>query len=332
MSLKLPILKLLTTSLWLLMSLFLGILLAEFVAQIYVYKIAKRGKLMQPDAVLGWKHLSNLNLERLNSDGQLWHIATNNNGFRTPSSWNAQAQTRILILGDSFAFGEGVDQEKRFDQLMALEHPSWSIRNLGVMGYGTDQQLLAGEQLFPELRAGDVLILLSFSNDYVDILRQRFAGRAKPWFEYGNGSLRQHPPSIGLRERIRDASYLASKLFSSLEPELYDYSAEDVKKGVELYKVLIPIYLKTLVERGVQVLIAHHGEGLLGRSVQLPPEFFEAIFTELSSHPGVKSVSLEAYLHAHASESLFLKDGHWNSRGHSLVAEVLTKFVLSVTN
>jgi hypothetical protein len=319
--------KFLSGILWIVVSLIGGLLLAELVAQLYVYTIAKKGKLMQPDTRLGWKHLPNLDLKRLNSNGQIWHIQTNSDGYRTSLSWNAQAQTRILILGDSFAFGEGVNQEERFDSIMERNHSSWNIKNLGVMGYGTDQQLLAGQQYFPELRAGDVLVLLTFSNDYIDILRQRFAGRAKPWFEYTDGNLILHVPVISFREWLRDKSYLASKVSSFLEPELYDYSAEDVKQGIALYKAIVQTTIPPLLERGVKIIIAHHGEGILGKSVNLPEEFFEEIFPEISNHPNFQSVPLDTFLQAHSAEPLFLNDGHWNPRGHKLVAEIVVELI-----
>jgi len=71
----------------------------------------------------------------------------------------------VLVLGDSFAFGEGVALERRFDRLVQAKHPSWSAVNLGVMGYGTDQQLIAARRRTGELQSGDAIVLLTYRNN-----------------------------------------------------------------------------------------------------------------------------------------------------------------------
>lgn len=49
---------------------------------------------------------------------------------------------RILLAGDSFTMGEGVTNAERFGDLVAARLEDVEIVNMGVNGYGTDQQLL----------------------------------------------------------------------------------------------------------------------------------------------------------------------------------------------
>jgi len=65
-----------------LFSVIIALLLAEGIAQIYVYKIVKKGKLFEPDTITGWKVKRNINVIRKNADGNLWTIKTDKNGFR----------------------------------------------------------------------------------------------------------------------------------------------------------------------------------------------------------------------------------------------------------
>ncbi len=102
--------------------------------------------------------------------------------MRSPSVWDPNAQTRVLIVGDSFAFGEGVNIDDRFDLIIRRQNPAVSIVNVGVMGYGTDQQMIAARPYLRTLRADDILIVLTHQSDFFDILRRKFSGRSKPWF------------------------------------------------------------------------------------------------------------------------------------------------------
>jgi len=308
---------------FLLFSLFTGFILAEIIAQVYVNQIAKKGKLMQPDSVLGWKHRPHLNRERFNSNGELWLIRTNASGYRTGASWAKHAARRILILGDSFVFGQGINVEDRFDTRLFEKHPDWSFMNLGVMGYGTDQEFIAGREYFDDLGAGDMLILFTYFNDYVDILRQKFAGRSRPWFSYNNGELIEHSPVIGLRDQLRDKSYILSKIFRVWERNLYNYTFEDVKQGLTLYKAIVLSETEKLSEKGISVVIVHHGEQILYNSKQLNRQLFQNIFTDLCATSNVNCVSLDKFLPMPPNEDIFLKDGHWNKYGHEIVANVL---------
>lgn len=240
-------------------SLLIGFVCAELLVQGYVDRIAKKGKLMQPDSLVGWKYLPNLDIALRNSNGQLWQIQTNHDGYRTIPSRETSAAKRILILGDSFAFGEGINQEDRFDTLLHAQEPSWSL--------------------------------------------------------------------IGWREILRDRSYLFTERYSFLEPEVYAYSIKDIQRGVALYRAILHAEAAELMKRGVMVLIAHRGEGLLSQSHHLSPEFFEQMFTDICSSPNVFCISLEQSLHSYSHDAIFLRDGHWNGNGHQVVAAILHRYL-----
>ncbi|GAB5528146.1 MAG: hypothetical protein Roseis2KO_60180 [Roseivirga sp.] len=48
----------------------------------------------------------------------------------------------VLLLGCSFTYGYGVDDDKNFAALLQKEFPDFSFRNAGVVGYGTVQSLM----------------------------------------------------------------------------------------------------------------------------------------------------------------------------------------------
>ena len=297
----------------------------DLAVRVSVYHFAHHGRLFQPDRVLGWKPLPNLDLVRLNASGQRWRVQTNETGYRSPVIWQAHARKRVLVLGDSYAFGEGVNIEERFDVRMARERPGWSIINLGVMGYGTDQELIAGRDFFDGLRPGDVLILLTYSNDFYDILRSDFSCRAKPWFTFRDGKLVEHKPIGGVRERLRATFYLALLLCTSLERPAKAYSRRDLDKSAVLYEKLVHSETGFLAERGVAVVIAHHGDGILKYKLDV-----RDVYAKLCVGPGYWCVELDSALDAQQERSVFLPDGHWSAEGHRVVAETLSRHLGSL--
>jgi hypothetical protein len=87
---------------------------------------------------------------------------------------------RIVALGDSFTFGEGVGDDEAFPHVLQELLPGTEVINLGVHGYGHDQMLLRlraeGRRYEPDL------VLLGFFADDVGRNLLRFRDYAKPRF------------------------------------------------------------------------------------------------------------------------------------------------------
>lgn len=84
---------------------------------------------------------------------------------------NKHARSRILILGDSFAYGWGVNDKETFayllEERLSRTPLSATVMNAGNGGKGTDYELrffdIVGRKLKP-----DLTVLCFFSNDYLD--------------------------------------------------------------------------------------------------------------------------------------------------------------------
>ena len=97
----------------------LGVIGAELLAQGYAYFIVEKGKRFQPDERLGWILIPNLEIRRKNANGETYRIQTDALSIRGPSRFPESMNIRrMLVVGDSFAFGEGVNLEDRFDTLL----------------------------------------------------------------------------------------------------------------------------------------------------------------------------------------------------------------------
>ncbi|MGA2999810.1 hypothetical protein [Bradyrhizobium sp.] len=155
---------------------------AEAALRLYVSFFSRPTRLFRSEAQTGWCNAPNIATTRINAAGEEWRIRTDKNGQRLIAQ-EPRADSWILILGDSLSFGEGINIEDRFDAKMLSSLPGARVINTGTMGYGTDQAYVSFRNWKHVLKAGDALLIVPNKSDYLDVLRQRFFGRAKPYVE-----------------------------------------------------------------------------------------------------------------------------------------------------
>ena len=69
-----------------------------------------------------------------------------------------QTAPKIVFIGDSFTFGEGLDDEETLPWRLQESLPDRNVINHGVGGYGTCQAMLRLSQLQPSLSDGDIVV------------------------------------------------------------------------------------------------------------------------------------------------------------------------------
>jgi len=63
------------------------------------------------------------------------NVTSNQDGFRSSRELDEpDSRLRILVLGDSFAFGEGVEEHERFSNVLEDLRPNWRVDNMGMTG------------------------------------------------------------------------------------------------------------------------------------------------------------------------------------------------------
>jgi hypothetical protein len=87
----------------------------------------------------------------------------------------------VLVVGDSFVFGWGVEEHESLPGRLRSAHPQWDVRGAGVSGFAPDQQLLLLRRLGQSLRP-DVIVCVSSRNDVYESASDMAYGLAKPQF------------------------------------------------------------------------------------------------------------------------------------------------------
>lgn len=106
-------------------------------------------------------------------------------GFRDPErTWRKPAGLqRVVVLGDSVAWGWGVDNGQRFSDLLEDRFEGQiECINLAVPGYGTDQQFWTLEQNGVRFEP-DLVVHCLIINDVFEAQNLESYGMAKPRFE-----------------------------------------------------------------------------------------------------------------------------------------------------
>ncbi|MEZ6184786.1 MAG: SGNH/GDSL hydrolase family protein [Planctomycetota bacterium] len=124
-------------------------------------------------------------------------ITTDAHGLRGPRREPPPADAlEVLVVGDSMAFGKGVQDDETFPYALeahlaeALGRPV-RVYNAGVSSYGQIEELATLEELVPVLEPDVVLLAFTVANDVTDDLRWREGVQplepnpeALAWFEH----------------------------------------------------------------------------------------------------------------------------------------------------
>lgn len=183
------------------------------------------GNVERHDETLGWVPAENALLNGY------WNrsIHTLSDGIRSNGNatvWSGLQQNQILAVGDSFTFGDQVDDGQTWPAFLE-RNLKRGVGNGGVSGYGLDQIYLRSETLSRKYHPQ--ILIVSFIAD--DIRRTQFSemwGLWKPYFwmnELGELEIKNSPvPATPVKQeknswqRLLQKSVLANMVFSRLAP------------------------------------------------------------------------------------------------------------------
>lgn len=151
--------------------------------QVNAHREDETGKFCKHDALLGWVGRPDVSGQFTSVDCAHF-VRQNRYGCRgTTYSFPRSKDNRLLVLGDSFAWGYGVEEAEMYTTLLERRaNPPLEVVNLGVSGYGTDQELLHYLQLGRKFQADQILLVATPYTDLEDNLRSEQFGCEKPLF------------------------------------------------------------------------------------------------------------------------------------------------------
>jgi hypothetical protein len=152
--------------------------------------------------------------------GGRYQINVNGDGIRADRDYSASIPSgarRIIVLGDSMAAGQFLNNVDRFSELLERRERDLEVINLALEGSGTDQQVLLYEHVGLQFEH-DIVLLLPFlqnarrnmveARDAYDPRRGAMTLRPKPRFELVGGELvlKNVPVPLEMTQAQLDAS------------------------------------------------------------------------------------------------------------------------------
>lgn len=262
---------------------------------------------------------------------------------------------RILILGDSLAFGLGVNDDETFpavlEETFRENGEAAEVINLGVNGYGTVQEFLLLDREGMKYRPDIVVVAFFLGNDIINNISGYEYGHYKPfvtleedWLIYENypveekSDFKKDAPIpvpryklwLPFKDFLRDHSYTYIFL-----RQRYDYlmhrlglrGDHEVASDPENLEMTERVFLKMKSycdARNMElvVLIIPTREQMLG----VLDAAFQERFAAFCDKHHLETIDLLPFV-MNRNDLLFTLDVHWNKEGHAFIARALYEYL-----
>ncbi len=290
-------------------AIFVSALIAEATLQLCCFNYFPRlsgGYRNAFDRTLGWLPVPN---DREPGDGP--PVANNSLGFRG-DEFHRAGKVGIMFLGDSFVWGYAIRApEDRFTDKIQAKHPEWNIYNVGVIGYGTDQELLLLKRVFDKLNPRVVFLVFCTENDHKDNTTSISYGCYKPYFTTNAAGLHLGGVPVPCSENLYCAAHpllSRSYLFRLVVRVWKKFTLPRPVVNDDPTPALILEMRKYLQAKGASFAV-----GLTAPDPQIQ---------RLLQRCGIPSLDLN---------TIYRRPGdyHWTRRGNAVVAERIERFLMT---
>lgn len=281
-------------------------------------------QLIEFDPSIGWKPRPDLDIYCLTErDPEVFHVVTDSDGW--PGA-EALEQSEVVVFGDSYAFGFGVDAEDAF----AATGTDLRIKAIGAPGYNMVQELMLMRDMASSLRGKLVVWLVYYGNDLYDNLSPEMSGYRTPFAAKREDSeeweiisshlgVRRWTSSVR-RETLRNLADLhsrtplAERAFSACEFLIRLGGETCTRAGAGLVVIGLPTP-RTLSAARLQQLAS-----FAGGDQPLEADLPDRELTKICGDLGVPFVAAREHMSLRDYRPV---DDHWNRRGHRRMRRLL---------
>src|SRR5713101_2604667 len=261
-------------------------------------------------------------------------LNSNSRGVRGRSEYAYDRQPgkrRIVVLGDSFTFGEEVSDDETYPHYLETLLPDTEVINLGVHGYGHDQMLLYFKEEGIKYRPD--IVILGHVEDDVGRNYWSFWAAAKPKFELRSDGLHlthvpvPTPESVLAREPYQ---WKTLDLVLTLWERLSWMGGRKQRKDKEVTDAIFDEIASTSRQIGAHLLFVYltgsDGMGNAHKNLTKDEQFLDS-YCQRRALPCL-------FLRPRFQEEIrkgtqFNRIGHWHAPAHMTAAQGIRDYLLS---
>tara|TARA_B100000686_G_scaffold343531_1_gene424544 strand:+ start:6362 stop:7540 length:1179 start_codon:yes stop_codon:yes gene_type:complete len=202
------------------------------------------------DSRLGWAPIPNRSL----SEGHKKYTI-NSLGFRSKEP--DPSKEHILILGDSVAFGLGVNDNETVSHYIQKKVSKYQVLNLSVPGYSIDQYYLHLKNNLVKTNPKFIVSIISSVDDWTYTIQNNFHGINKPYYFIRNGALARDNNEISMLScgNYFNMSLLFKRLGEYSLPSIFcDQKKHNKYEGKKVIGMLLDKILKLGQSAGAKVI------------------------------------------------------------------------------
>ena len=309
-----------------------------------------------PDEATGHRHRPGYRGSLTNVVEFNTRVEINDVGLRGPPLRNEPGRARIVVLGDSFVFGQGVEANQslssRLEARLTESGQRVEVLNAGVRGYGTAHEAAWLRRYGAPLAPKVVVLGIFLGNDLQDNATPLHDGlRAltppQTWhapvtrYLYAHShlyrALRAAWYAVAAGARTERLAWLSAN-FSDASDSPYDRAtAKALDEIVQATREMKAELLAVLIPDALQVEPARQAEfdeiSRANPALRLDLAHPNRVFARLLAERGIPTVDLTPAFQARAKEPapLYLPvDRHWNAAGHQFAADFIAPRVAAL--
>ena len=308
------------------------------------FSFNREPKIYMPDPVLGYKLMPNVSRNAFTSDFTVVY-KTNSLGLREKELKDSK-KFRILFLGDSLTFGEGIPSGSRFSDLIEKEIRNVYSINAGVPGYKINQMYSwlerYGMDLKPNLIICSIIppcLIWSVDKNVENSPNLFMPKQEKKYSENRGAYFINHFKKVSDQVLSKSYFYCVLKVNTQIVRMLFILKKRDKKVWAEigensarLHKIAkeekkeivkresgkIFLSLKNICDRT-------HTKLLLVNIYPVPMPWLDVFFRE----NGIEYLDLSPRLNKVYKKIRFPIDLHYNAAGNKIIADSLQDYIMN---
>jgi hypothetical protein len=270
-----------------------------------------------------------------------FHYTVNEFGYRgkavDPS--DAQSKPNIVILGDSYTFGMGVNDGEQYSAILQMElGESFNVINLATPGWGLTQQIRRYSE-FGALYKPIVLVMQYCSNDPEDNLNSMVTTIESGKFKFSNSNAGINR----IKKYLSHSIIQKSQIYNLYRGRLFEYfqkkhvgkkqqglenkigTGDNAKQGImareKFYCDLLELFTRSRQEQGIRIIMIASDKDLKKF------ENIEICVKNLDSEGTLDYIDIKDWLKD--VENHYSPEGHWGVDSHRAIGRGLADLILS---